>query len=428
MSCISRQVGHEPVEPGFAKVKGRPTWAIPWMEDDPALSSVQLWAGRMRKDAADALAYGCTGLLGIHWRTRILGPNVSALADAAWDQKAWNPAMNRQLKAAVEKAKGGRKRFLPVEDFYADWALAHFGPEAAKPIGQLFAGLDGYLPRPADWVHGPGGNRPDPRPWQQVAKEYAFVDELAEFSSGIQGEGNRERFDYWLNSFRYLRAMAQVNCTWARFNEAMKAVKAQKSPEAQKRLARERALPVRKELVAQVGQVHGYLLATITTYGELGTVANWQQHILPDLLVKPGQELAKIFGEPLPADAMPGKEHRGEPRLVVPTVRTNLTAGERLNLEATVIGPNAQEVAVYWRPLGAGQFAKVPCAHMARGVYAVTLPAEATKADLEYYVSAKFKPGELADRPHAGAERRDVLKFPATAPAMNQTVVVVGAE
>ena len=70
MSCINRQVGNEPVEPGFARVQGRPKWAIPWMEDDPGLTSVQLWAGRMRKDAADALAYGCTGLVGIHWRTR----------------------------------------------------------------------------------------------------------------------------------------------------------------------------------------------------------------------------------------------------------------------------------------------------------------------------------------------------------------------
>ncbi|MCX5655299.1 MAG: hypothetical protein NTY65_11685, partial [Planctomycetota bacterium] len=66
MSCINRQVGKTPVEPGFAKIEGRPKWAIPWMEDDPNLCSVQLWAGRMRKDAADALKYGCTGLLGIH--------------------------------------------------------------------------------------------------------------------------------------------------------------------------------------------------------------------------------------------------------------------------------------------------------------------------------------------------------------------------
>ena len=51
LSCINREVGHAPVEPGFAKVEGRPKWAIPWMEDDPALIIPQLWAGRMREDA-----------------------------------------------------------------------------------------------------------------------------------------------------------------------------------------------------------------------------------------------------------------------------------------------------------------------------------------------------------------------------------------
>ena len=90
MSCINRTVGNTPVEPGFARVKGRPKWAIPWLEDDPGMTIPQLWVGRMRKDAADALNYGCTGLLGIHWRTRILGPNVSALAKAAWDQSGWS--------------------------------------------------------------------------------------------------------------------------------------------------------------------------------------------------------------------------------------------------------------------------------------------------------------------------------------------------
>ena len=59
------------------------------MEDDPDMISAQLWVGRLRKDALDAYRYGCDGLFGIHWRTRILGPNVSALAKAAWTCDEW---------------------------------------------------------------------------------------------------------------------------------------------------------------------------------------------------------------------------------------------------------------------------------------------------------------------------------------------------
>lgn len=87
LSCINRQVGNSPVDPAFAGVRGRGKWAIPWLEDDPGLTIPQLWAGRMRRDAADALGYGCDGLMGIHWRTRVLGPNIAALAAAAWRQE-----------------------------------------------------------------------------------------------------------------------------------------------------------------------------------------------------------------------------------------------------------------------------------------------------------------------------------------------------
>jgi hypothetical protein len=107
ISCINRNVGFSPVERGFAQAKGRPKWAIPWLEDDPALIIPQLWAGRMRRDAADALAYGCNGLMGIHWRTRILGPNISALAHAAWDQKDWNPEFGKKFELPDPKLSEG---------------------------------------------------------------------------------------------------------------------------------------------------------------------------------------------------------------------------------------------------------------------------------------------------------------------------------
>ena len=129
ISCINRQVGFAPVEPGFRNVTGRGQWAIPWMEDDPGMIIPQLWAGRMRRDAADALAFGCTGLMGIHWRTKILSPNVSALARAAWDQSGWNPSPGKPAPTD--------KRDLPCDDFYADWCRANFGDDAAEKLSAL---------------------------------------------------------------------------------------------------------------------------------------------------------------------------------------------------------------------------------------------------------------------------------------------------
>ncbi len=577
LSCINRNVGFSFVEPGFEKIKGRPIWAIPWMEDDPALIAPQLWAGRMRRDAADALAYGCTGLMGIHWRTRILGPNVSALAHAAWDQSDWNPAPGKTGKpeptlpaegsvggnvaqfpnntiadtpeptiyqtvrydveaykmkvpngrytvtlkfcephyaekdkrvfgvklqdktvidtldifAIVGKDKamdrifagisvvdgmlkiefikqieypsivgiviegevsaegkpyirkincGGpawqdyeadmqsmvasdtRPRDLPVDDFYADWARSEFGPEAAPEIVAIFVRLDGgytpdskpyrsCLPRPSTWVNGPGGILPDGRPWEEVRREYTFVDEMAAIAPKVRGEGNLERFNYWLNQFRYLRAIARVNCTWAQYNAAFEKTKAAANDAAKKKAAMELAMPLRRQLIADVTDVHHWLLQAVTTQGGLGNVSNWQQHVMPMLLIKPGEELEKILGEPLPADAKPAAGYTGEPRMFVPTVRSMINTGESLKIRAIVQGAKPSEVAILTRSMGKGEYTKRTLTHVARGVYQVTLPAEMIGADLEYYIDAATDDGKH-------------LYFPATAPRLNQTVVV----
>jgi len=230
----------------------------------------------------------------------------------------------------------------------------------------------------------------------------------------VRGAGHLERFDYWLNSFRYMRAIARVNCTWARVNAAMKQVEAETDAAAQARLARESALPLRKELVAAVDEVYRYLLPAVSNHGELGTVANWEQHILPGLLHDPGEALAKALGEPLPPDALPAKTYGGPLLLIVPTVRGSLTAGEPLRLKAiTLAAEPARRVSLFWRPLGGGEFRTIPFTHVDRGVWSAELAADAIGGmDFEYHVEAV--PGE-------GPPAR----FPATAPELNQTVVVV---
>jgi hypothetical protein len=402
MSCISRTVGNSPVEPGFRNVRGRPKWSIPWLEDDPGLVMPQLWAGRMRRDAADSLAYGCTGLMGIHWRTRILAPNVAALAQAAWDQSGWNPEFGTQPgKSPAKPPAGDKPRYLPTGDFYADWARTEFGPQAAKPIGELFARIDCHLPRPGDWTDGPGGIKPSKDRCGDVWRAYAFVRELKSLRPQVAGAGNLERFDYWLDNLRCLCAMSQAARVWGEFNAAMAKVRAEKNPDARKKLAREEALSCFMRLVSFVTEIQRCLLSTVSTTGELGTVANWQQHNLPQMLGGPGEELAHALGEPLPADAL----------LIVPTVRSGLVAGETLRLTVLLAGIESREADIFWRPLGSGDFVSAPLGHVARSVYRVTLPAEASHADLEYYVRVVSRGGQ-------------VLHYPPTAPRLNQTVVV----
>ena len=557
VSCINREVGYTPVDAGFAEVHGRSKWAIPWLEDDPALSSPQLWAARMRRDAADALSYGCDGLMGIHWRTRALGPNIGALAHAAWEQGAWAEAYKSAAPAAEPPrtagpvggqvaafpnnpiadtadaplyqtvrynlsgyhlpatngtctvtlkfcephynaagvrvfdvkvqgrtvlqnldlfARVGKNRALdftytnimvtngwvdidfvprvefpsiaaiavegngfatrincggpaygdyaadapPTEppppilpatrDFYEDWASHEFGPEVGTLAAAIFQRIDGALPKPCTWVDGPGGIQPDKRPWDQVKKEYAFVDDFVALGPAVRGAGNRERYDYWLNTFAYLRAVGEVDCAWGEYNGVIEKVKQEKDAAAQKEMARRLALPLRLKLVGLVREVFDHLLATVSTTGELGTVANWNQHNLPGLLTRPGEELAKLLGEPLPAEAQPARQYHGPTRIIVPATRTSFAASEALKLKVIILSETPPRAAnLYWRKLGQHRFGQVPLKWVERGVYSVQLPARA-KADLEYYIQVEAEGGKP-------------VYFPATAPKLNLTVV-----
>lgn len=547
VSCINRQVGFDPVERAFAEISGREKWAIPWLEDDPAMTSVQLWAGRMRRDARDALDYGCTGLLGIHWRTRSLGPNVAALAQAAWDQDGWSERKLERSgvvggvavgdpKAAIEgtdddplyatvrysltayrllvpdgryrvtlklcevhhtepgkrvfgvKLEGkqveehvdlfqraGKNRavdlsfenvevsdgvldveftgeveyplvaglevqgdgvdikidcggagygeyaadlepisgHLPADDFYADWARHEFGPEAGEAAAAILARMDGRLPRPSDWVGGPGGYRPDERPWDRVAEEYRFVDEFAALEPRVSGPGNRERFRYWLENFEFLRAMGRVRCVWGEYRAAVEHAKASIDEAGKVAVARGSALPLRIALARAVEEAYGHLLATVNTSGEMGTVCNLEQHTFPAMLAADGAELEALLGEPLPDEAQLRRSYAGAPRLFVPTVRGVVQPDEALTVRAVLLDDApARRVVLCWRPLGEGEFRKTSMKNVARGTFAATLPPDELGGDIEYYVDAVAAGGQG-------------LRWPATAPDVNQTVVRV---
>ncbi len=557
VSCINQQVGYAPVDRGFAEVQGRSKWAIPWLEDDPALTSPQLWAGRMRRDAYDARRYGCDGLMGIHWRTRPLGPNISALARAAWEQDPWAGAFRtaRKLAESVRVAgpvggqtaafpnnpitntteptlyqtvrynllayrlpatngpctvtlkfcephydaagarvfsvklqdqtviknldilaKVGKNRaldytftnivvtngwlditFVPqVEfpsiagiavagdgfawkincggpayadyvadlpgaqppapvllamDFYLDWATRQFGRGIGEAAAAIFAKIDGVLPKPCTWVAGPGGIQPDTRPWEEVRRDYAFVDQFEGLRLGAVGAGNRDRYNYWLNSFCYLRAVGELNCAWGDYNRAIEKVKQEKDAAAQKDLARRLALPARVKLVGLTGVVFDYLLETVSTPGDLGTIMNWNQHNLPGLLTKPGEELAKLLGTPLPAEAQPTQAYHGPTRVIVPTTRASLAANEALKLKVIILSESPPRNAAFcWRRLGSRRFAQLPLKWVARAVYAVELPADSAD-DFEYFIRVE-------------TERGEAVAYPPTAPKINQTIII----
>jgi hypothetical protein len=504
MSAISRNTGATEVDAAFGRIAGREKWAIPWLESDnrQGLAALQLEAGRMRRDAADALAYSCTGLMGLHWRTDVLSPNVSALAQAAWDQDwsshqsapVWivsgqianypnatisgsqdaplyrscrydlgtirlsapdgqykvtlkfcephfksagervldvrlqgrtvvtnldilarvgpfaaldftfddvavtNGALTIELIArkslpcisavAVEsssftrkvncggatyqdwEADAGTRRALRCDDFYADWAQANFGLAEA---GKSLAALDGTVPQVTDGGCPSGQLTPVKTPWSSVAPQFAFTDGFEKLRPRVHGAGNLDRFDYWLNTFKYIRSLAQLRCALA-------------GPDA-------------NEVPRLYAEAYLHLLATVNTPGGLAMVVNMENH--PGW----GPAITNRTSQPW------SKDYPGQPRLIVPTVRSVVPAGETLQLKIIALARQpVKSVTVKLRPLGNGEWRALEASHVARATWQALLPG--TAEDFEYFIEARTADDKT-------------LRWPATAPDLNQTVVAM---
>jgi len=588
IGSINRNVGFAPVEPDFAKIKRCDTWVIPWLEDDPAMVEPQLWAGRIRRDAYDAYKYGVDGLFGIHWRTRILSPQLKALAEAGWtlpskkdvesvrkevgsakeakiiedysdggtvasttasvagteldavyqsvryNLNAYNIRVpngtykvtlhfcethytapgkrifdvNIQSNKLVDKldifAQAGKlKAFdlsfegividsgkllldfpkhieypsiagitingvttknmqfagrpftrkincggsvfadfegdlkpkaalplvncedMPVRDLYTDWVKTQFGTNAPQALIDIFVKYDGgprtrtrdqwfaNLPRISNW-NGPGAIFPQAKSWKdEISLQFAFVDELKTIRSSITTPGALERYDYWLNTFKYQRQLGHLSCIRGQLDKIIGSIRREKNAAKIKERVEKEALPLRIALSRSWEKMMTYMLQTVTNPSELGTIANLEQHSRKNLnFVKlHDSQMEKWLGKNLPADIQLSRAYTGAARIIVPSKRTLIEVGEALNLKVIILDQNRPKEAVLcWRILGEDRYQKIPLSHIARGVYNVTLPE--IEADFEYYIEVESIAGKK-------------LIFPTTAPEINQAVVVM---
>jgi len=245
-------------------------------------------------------------------------------------------------------------------------------------------------------------------PWEKVrATHYAVVEEFAALRPQVRGTGNLDRFDYWMHTLRATEMMAQLACQRGAFDLAVEKLIAAQDPAARKQLAIT-ALDGRRRLARGWEALMRLQIQLVATPGELGTIANLEQHTRANnqWLNVHDMTLAAALGEALPPDCMPSKTYTGPPRLILPTVPSVVTRGEVTTLKIIALDRQPVESAtVHLRPLGKGASQEIPATHLARAVFEAKLPP--AQEDFEYYITAGQN-----------------LIWPATAPALNQTVIV----
>lgn len=582
MSSLSRLVGQERIDLGYKELPdNRLKMPILWLEDDPALTTPQFWAGRLRSDIAESHAAGCSGIVGNFWRTRSIAPNIIAMADACWEQEDWNPNFGkpyqyvpastndiriggvgtnyyRQIKgtedqylyntqrydlkgfkvkvpngtykvtflfsetrydqagqrvfslrvqdsellpnidvfkaagrdsafaissgrvkvdnytlnigfepvtgptflsgfiiegktADVNQIKGtpyrrcidvggglykefeadlseqvGNKPQLPrdmsVISLYQDYACHEFGLEIGDRVAAIFESLDGTvgndghlgfrMPRPASWITGPGVIQPNETLWEEEAGKYAFVDSLYALQDQIKGKGDKARFDYWLNTFSCLRTMGQLGCMRGLLDKRVKELSTLPSESTKRSFVADEVLPLRIALSRKWEEMVGFLMQTISTSGELGTLINLESQTRKTygFLTKYDKELEIAYGKTLPDEIRLSDTYSQSLRLIVLNERTVIEKAEAYKMEVIVLGAgNTGEVPVLmYRELGKGKFKPKKMTCEKQHVFSVQIP-ESTGETIEYYIMMDVD--------------RKQLFYPASAPEVNSTWV-----
>lgn len=410
---INRLQGYTVVEPAFANIKGRPKWEITWLEDDPALITPQFWAGRTRKDAQDAYKYGCTGLMGIHWRTKGLSPAFMALAKAGWEADTYT----KEIPA--------NQRDYPVDDLYYEWATLQFGKIAAKQTAAIFENLDGApidgfgkteiianFPRSSAWGEkGPGIITVNKKPWSEVEKSYNFISEFEKCKSLVQGTGNQERYDYWLQTFYYARTQGHLGCILGEMDTLSKQINSTSDTQIKVKLANE-LLAARDKAAVKWGDMVTHLLQTVSTTGEMGTIANIEQHNMEQMryLVRYDSLLRKTLANEVQSVALSIK-YSGPSRLVVSTKQTNLHSSDGLNIRVRVLtSSDILTATIFWKQLGSKKFKQKLLTNERDNVYRINLnPDEFRKTDFEYYIEVKLSTGSRLKYPSLANSTETVI-------------------
>ena len=557
LSSINRNVGHQSVDASYGMIKNRPLWAIPWLENDPNMVGPQPWVGRMRRDAVDALHYGCEGLIGIHWRTRAMSMNIPALAQAGWNQ-SWSDGIapdKREKRGSIggstlttkmdgyvynkvrvgmdahrlsipngnytvtlmfcepefsEEGKrvfdvsiqnktvlenldiysqvgtnkplelsfndieitdrilqidyqnildkaciagiqiqgrreahdgfpaapykrfitcagftvyeygagdlattgGGRPRSEPLIDFYTEWANARFGEEVGVEIAKILTAIDGVeFPEISFW-NGPGALLPNTTPWKEDKNRFAFVEQLENLRPKVNGPGNLDRFDYWLNTYRFTRAAAHWNCTVGLLEKTL--IRIEENTSVSGEDLKKQALKTRIQMSRLWEELLRFLIPTVSTPGDLATMANLEQLTRKQLnsLTRFDEKLkALLHVETLPEKINLQKEYSGPNYILVPTQRSLANPKESINIKALLPSKEGvEEATLKYRFMGSSQnWTEIPLEKVNRAVYAAKLPL--TTKSIEYYISSKFRDGQT-------------LVWPATAPDINHTIVV----
>ena len=399
-TCLSDQFGWDAVNEVFGQLEGRERWPILWIEDDPSMWFPQFHTHRFSRDMMQAEQYGCQGLLGIHWRHRIIEPTANFQARHSWDQS------------------------LTPEQSYRSYAITQASQERVPALAEL---LDDVDKNHRLLATGTGETRPDGRAvFQELSGDYSeaflhhdslysdlpqslltaqreVIAQLGRMLDEATSPEEREGLGYLYGQVGFLDPYAHAWLAGAKLQHLIREQHKQRqngAGEAAEATIREQGVPLWLEVLKYTRQAMLAFQHTVATRNDLGMLASLHNKFVRIAVMRLRASLEE-FLEELPPEAelaaaeavAPDDELSG--RVIVPTRPTRLSPGESIQISA--IAPGSHEIrsiTINWRYLETQSWHSRPMQIVGRRTYTADLemPADADPG-IEYYVEATFADG-----------------------------------
>ncbi|MEJ2009108.1 MAG: hypothetical protein P8Z30_13300 [Acidobacteriota bacterium] len=393
-TSLNDNLGWDPVSEEYGKLGERERWPIPWLEDDPAMWLPQFHVHRGKRDVDLAEQYGCQGVLGIHWRNRMMNADAGFQSRASWD-RTLEPAEFFQAFAAVQ-AEGSRTQQLGDLLNRTDrdrLILNSFTGKIVDGHHQIHAYSGDYDQAFTFWA----GYEP---PEEVRVSQAKVAQQLRALAGKASSPAELERLDYLAS---YIEFLVPYSESWILASDLHKvlqeaqALKKGGKATAAKQKVMDEGVPLWKKLAPQVREALLIYQRMVSERNEQGALASVHNKFERLALIRLRLSMKEYLGE-LPVEVetlfhqVRGKDAFAQPRLFVPTRPSALAPGEKVRIFAVAPGgDSAPRVRLFLRRAGSGEWHFSPMELVGRRTFVKEIEGKKTDAPLvEYYVAAEF--------------------------------------
>ena len=404
-AALSDSLGWDPVNEAFGKLGSRERWPIPWIEDDPSMWFPQFRASRFQTDMKRAEDFGCQGMLGIHWRHRIIDPTATYLARASWDKQLTSSAHYRSFCAA--QASGDRA---------AELAALFNDCDSGHAISSTFQGsydksgfanrveISGDYSEAFDYAN----TEPD---LAALTRQRVTAERFRELASRAASPLERERLGYFAGFVAFMVPYCDAYETAHKLDAVLKRaveLRAAGKPDAARADVMHRGVPLWLAMAPLVRRAMIEYQAVVATRNDLGQLASMQNKFVRLALERLRLSIKEFLND-LPAEMdrayvmAVSPEAANSPRVFIPTRPSILKAGESFRI--FIIAPGLEgisEVRLLIRRQNTQEWQTQAAAHAGRSVYTAQLgPFQKDDGAIEYYAAAVNNSQLFCDPPQA---------------------------